>query len=83
MALSLDKEMWLIPNWKHLSYQLYVDVKVIERLEQYADFGPTIRLFEYLETAQPNLTIRQLKDAFHRIRRMDLYFLLDSTGLPV
>ena len=60
MALLLDREMRLIPNWKHLSNELKVDVNVINRLKHYADFSPTIRLFEHLEAVQPNLTIQQL-----------------------
>ena len=83
MALFLDREMRLIPNWKHFSNELKVDVNVINRLEQYADFSPTIRLFEYLETAQPNLSIQQLKQAFLDIRRNDLFSLLTTTGLPL
>ena len=83
MALFLDREMRLIPNWKHFSHELKVDVNVINRLEQYADFSPTIRLFEYLETAQPNLSIQQLKQAFLDIRRNDLFSLLTTTGLPL
>lgn len=83
MALFLDREMRLIPNWKHFSNELKVDVNVINRLEQYADFSPTIRLFEYLGTAQPNLSIQQLKQAFLDIRRNDLFSLLTTTGLPL
>ena len=83
MALLLDREMRLIPNWKHFSNELKVDVNVINRLEQYADFSPTIRLFEYLETTQPNLTIQQLKQALLDIGRKDLFSLLTRTGLPV
>ena len=83
MALFLDREMRLIPNWKHFSNELKVDVNVINRLEQYADFSPTIRLFEYLETAQPNLSIQQLKQACLDIRRNDLFSLLTTTGLPL
>ena len=83
MALFLDREMRQIPNWKHFSNALKVDVNVINRLEQYADFSPTIRLFEHLEATQPNLTIRQLKQAFSEIGRNDLFSLLTRTGLPV
>ena len=83
MALLLDREMRLIPNWKHFSNELKVEVNVIKRLEQYADFSPTIRLFEFLEVTQPNLTIQQLKQAFLEIRRNDLFTLLTTTGLHV
>ena len=83
MALFLDREMRQIHNWKHFSNALKVDVNVINRLKHYADFSPTIRLFEHLEEVQPKLTIQQLKQAFSEIGRNDLFSLLTRTGLPV
>jgi len=80
LALCLDREMRLISNWKHLSRELKVDVNVIKSLEQYSDFSPTIRLFEYLEVTQPDLTIQQLKQALIDIRRNDLVSLLTIKG---
>ena len=78
LALCLDREMRLISNWKHLSRELKVDAHVIKSLEQYGDFSPTIRLFEYLEVTQPDLTIQQLKQALLDIRRNDLVSLLTT-----
>jgi len=80
LALCLDREMRLISNWKHLSRELKVDAHVIKSLEQYGDFSPTIRLFEYLEVTQPDLTIQQLKQALLDIRRNDLVSLLTTKG---
>ena len=80
LALCLDREMRLISNWKHLSWELKVDVNVTKSLEQYSDFSPTIRLFEYLEVTQPDLTIQQLKQALIDIRRNDLVSLLTIKG---
>ena len=79
LALCLDREMRLIPNWKRLSEELKVDPKVITRLER-CSFSPTIRLFEYLETTQPDLTILQLKTALLDINRNDLFRLLTTKG---
>jgi len=72
--------MRLIQNWKHLSWELKVDANVIKSLGQYSDFSPTIRLFEYLEATQPDLTIQQLKQALTDIRRNDLVSLLTTKG---
>jgi len=80
LALCLDREMRLISNWKHLSWELKVDGNVIKSLEQYSDFSPTIRLFEYLEVTQPDLTIQQIKQALLDIRRNDLVSLLTTKG---
>ena len=80
LALCLDREMRLISNWKHLSWELKVDANVIKSLEQYSDFSPTIRLFQYLEVTQPDLTIQQLKQALIDIRRNDLVSLLTTKG---
>ena len=73
--------MRLIPNWRQLATNLDVDVNVIKRLGQYSDYSPTIRLFEFLEVTQPDLTIKQLKDALLEIRRNDLFSLLSTKGM--
>ena len=75
LALSLDRKMRLIPNWKQLAQELMVHEAVISRLDQYSDYSPTIRLFEYLEVTQPNLTIRELRQALTEISRNDLNLL--------
>ena len=80
LALCLDRNMRLIPNWKQLARELDVDEDVINKLEQYKDQSPTIRLFEYLEVRQPQLTIQQLRNAMFDIRRNDLYSLLTTKG---
>ena len=80
LGFCLDREMKLLPNWKHLSWKLNVDADVITRLEQYSDFSPTIRLFEYLAMTRPDLTILQLKQALFDIRRNDLFTLLTTKG---
>lgn len=81
LALCLDREMRFIPNWRQLATNLDVDVNVIKRLGQYSDYSPTIRLFEFLEVTQPDLTIKQLKDALLEIRRNDLFSLLSTKGM--
>lgn len=80
LALCLDRNMRLIPNWKQLARELNVDEDVIKKLEQYKDQSPTIRLFEYLEVTQPQLTIQQLRNAMLDIRRNDLFSLLTTKG---
>ena len=72
LALCLDRKMRLIPNWKHLARKLNVDEEVITKLEQFSDFSPTIRLCEYLEVTQPDLSIQQLRNALVEIKRNDL-----------
>ena len=79
LALCLDRE--IIPNWRQLATNLDVDVNVIKRLGQYSDYSPTIRLFEFFEVTQPDLTIKQLKDALLEIRRNDLFSLLSTKGM--
>ena len=83
LSLCLDRDMRLIRNWKHLASKLGVDVDVIRRLEQYTDFSPTIRLFEFLEATQPDLTIKELKQALLEIRRNDLFSLLATKGITI
>ena len=53
--------MKFIRNWRHLASILHVDLDVIRRLGQYGDISPTIRLFDYLATSKPDLTIKELQ----------------------
>ena len=69
LALCLDRELRCVPNWRQFATELDVDVNVIKRLVQYSNYSRTIRLFEFLEVHQPDLTIKQLKDALLEIRR--------------
>ncbi|KAJ7326127.1 hypothetical protein OS493_027978 [Desmophyllum pertusum] len=75
LALCLDREMRLIPNWKHLARKMFVDEDAIKRLERYSDYSPTIRLFDLLQVTQPDLTIQTLRKALSEIRRNDLCLL--------
>lgn len=68
--------MKLVRNWRHLALSLHVDLDVIRRLGQFSDFSPTIRLFEFLATWNPDLTIKELKDILLEIGRNDLISLL-------
>ena len=80
LALCLDRETWVTPNWVHLSREVKVDEKVISELEAYTDRSPTIRLFEHLKSVNESLTIQQLKEALRDIRRDDLCTLLEKKG---
>ena len=70
--------MKFIRNWRHLASILHVDLDVIRRLGQYGDISPTIRLFDYLATSKPDLTIKDLKDI---LLRNDLISLLVTKGI--
>lgn len=76
LCLCLDRDMKLIRNWRHLALSLHVDLDVIRRLGQFSDFSPTIRLFKFLATSNPDLTIKELKDILLEIGRNDLISLL-------
>lgn len=81
LALRLDRETWVKPNWMHLSRELNVDKKFISNLEVYTEASPTIRLFEYLKQSHAySVTIGRLKNALRRIGRDDLYWLLVEKG---
>ncbi|XP_022802850.1 uncharacterized protein LOC111340292 isoform X2 [Stylophora pistillata] len=80
LSLCLDRDMRLAPNWKHLASKLEVHVDIIRRLEQYSDFSPTIRLFDFLEISKPDLTIKELKETMLEIGRNDLFSLLTTKG---
>ena len=75
LALCLDREMRLMPNWKHLARKMLVEEDVIKRLERFSDYSPTIRLFDLLQVTQPDLTVQTLRKALSEIRRNDLCLL--------
>ena len=80
LALCLDRETWVTPNWVHLSREVKVDEQDISDLDAYTDRSPTIRLFEHLKSVNRYLTIQQLKQALRDIRRDDLCTLLEKKG---
>ena len=81
LALRLDRETWVKPNWMHLSRELHVHEKFISDLEVYTKPSPTIRLFEYLKQSDRYfITIEELKNALRSIARDDLYWLLIERG---
>lgn len=81
LALRLDRETWVKPNWMHLSRELNVDKKFISDLEVHTKPSPTIRLFECLKQSHTCfITIQELKNALRRIARDDLYWLLIEKG---
>ena len=81
LCLCLESDMKFIRNWRHLASILHVDLDVIRRLGQYGDISPTIRLFDYLATSKPDLTIKELKDILLKIGRNDLISLLVTKGI--
>ena len=81
LALRLDRETWVKPNWMHLSRELNVDKKFISDLEVHTKPSPTIRLFECLKQSHVHfITIQELKNALRSIAREDLYWLLIEKG---
>ena len=81
LALRLDRETWVKPNWMHLSRELHVHEKFISDLRVYTKPSPTIRLFEYLKRSGRYLiSIQDLKDALLSIARVDLCRLLIEKG---
>ena len=81
LALCLDRETWVKPNWMHLSRELNVDKKFISDLEVHTKPSPTIRLFEYLKHFHGyRITIGKLKNALRSIARGDLCWLLIEKG---
>ena len=80
LALRLDRETWVKPNWMHLSRELNVDKKFISDLKIYTKPSPTIRLFEHLKSHGYIITIRELKNALQSIARVDMCWLLIEKG---
>ena len=74
----LDKPYHVIKYWKHLAYELKVPPIISRQFELYSAHSPSIKLFEYLQVKKPELTVRDLKEAFGKIYRNDLVKMLNE-----
>ena len=81
LCFCLDREMKFIRNWRGLASKFLVDLDVIRRLGRYDYISPTILLFDFLATSNPDLTIKELRDILLEIERSDLISLLIKKGI--
>ena len=70
----LDKEYRYgnIKCWKHLAENFGVEPDTYERFGNSLMHSPTERLFEYLRTFRPKLTVEEIMDALASIDRQDV-----------
>ncbi|XP_027043735.1 uncharacterized protein LOC113671684 isoform X1 [Pocillopora damicornis] len=78
LCRSLDKEYkyGLCKYWKHLAEYFHISEQEYQRFEFQPVFSPTELLFEYLQTADPDVTIGCLKVGLRKIERLDVIDLL-------
>ena len=78
LCRSLDKEYkyGLCKYWKHLAEHFGISEQEYQRFEFQPVFSPTELMFEYLQTAEPDVTIGCLKDGLRKIERHDVINLL-------
>ena len=81
LALALDGRSLVLSNWYTLAIKLGVQRITCWTLERRSAENPTGRLFQYLATSCPKLTLRSLKEALDSIERRDLMDVLKNKNL--
>ena len=72
LARCLDREYRVLKYWKHLAWELNIPPDTQKEFEIYFELSPTVHLFQFLSTSNPQLTIGKLRVALKDIHRNDL-----------
>ena len=81
IALALDAKSMVLSNWYTLAVRLGVPRKTCWEFERRSTENPTGRLFQYLATNCPHVTLLSLGKALDSIQRKDLIKLLREENL--
>ena len=81
MALALDATSLVLGNWYKLAMKLGVPRNDCWKLETRSTQNPTNQLFQYLETARPQMTLKKLKEALQSMTRNDLLKIIQKQNL--
>lgn len=81
IALDLDHASLASGNWCNLAIKLGVPRKDCWKFEIRSTQSPTNRLFQYLGATRPQMTLGELKEALHLMRRNDLLEFLKNQRL--
>ena len=72
LARCLDRTYIMMKYWKHLAWELNIPPDTQKEFEIYFELSPTVHLFQFLSTSNPQLTIGKLRVALKDIHRNDL-----------
>ena len=81
IALKLDDHSPILGNWSKLASTLGVPREVYNQFERRSVQSPTHNMFQYLAATRPQVTFKELKDAFGRMKRNDLLKILGNQDL--
>ena len=81
IALALDGTSLVLGNWFNLAMKLSVPRNACWKLGARSTESPTNRLFQYLETTRPHMTLTKLKDALDLMTRYDLLEVIEKENL--
>lgn len=81
LALALDGRSLVLSNWYTLAIKLGVQRITCWTFERRSTENPTGKLFQYLATSCPQLTLNSLKEALDSIDRRDLMNFLKNKNL--
>lgn len=72
LARCLDREYKVLKYWKHLACELNIPPDTQKEFEIYFELSPTVHLFQFLSTSNPQLKIGKLRVVLKDIHRNDL-----------
>ena len=78
LGQKLDPARLAIKNWKNLAQVLGVPHDVSRKFDFYTHTSPTGDLFEYLQIAHADLTVRELQTKLRALHRNDLVLMLSK-----
>lgn len=81
IALALDGTSPVLANWYHLAIKLGVPRKDCWKFERLSTQNPTNELFQYLEANRPQMVLKELKETFLSMTRIDLLDFLNNQSL--
>ncbi|XP_048587364.1 uncharacterized protein LOC116613981 isoform X2 [Nematostella vectensis] len=69
-------------NWKSLAIQMEIPRRVFRNFGTQQRHNSALLLFKYLPIHDPDLTIKEIRDACEEMDRHDVVKVLDSSGIP-
>lgn len=85
LSLKLDsapvKKARLIGYWPHFAYRLGVSDETKMRCQKRSNYRPSLMMFTYLSTKNPDFTVNNLEYHLEKIKRGNLVSMLKKSSV--
>jgi hypothetical protein len=72
LSCCLDRNFKYLHYWSQFAFVLNVPDETVIQCSLHSEYSPTIKLFEFLQVEQPELSVTELEDALRSIERSDI-----------